>query len=151
MTHEAQRWASSEWEHGNPSGLQTGCRLGLGSTWSNGQLEPQNSYQLAPQISVRKIPWRRAQQPTPVFLPGDSYGQRSLGSHSPQVAKSWTHLKRLSTAQQQCPLRKHNKYLHFIARFVGNKIYLCMYLSINIYSSPLKPGVEAVQFYLLHW
>ena len=26
---------------------------------------------------VRKIPWRRAWQPTPVFLPGESYGQRS--------------------------------------------------------------------------
>ena len=23
-------------------------------------------------------PWRRAQQPTPVFLPGESHGQRSL-------------------------------------------------------------------------
>ena len=29
-------------------------------------------------ISVGKIPWRRAWQPTPVFLPGESHGQRSL-------------------------------------------------------------------------
>jgi len=29
---------------------------------------------------VRKIPWRRAWQPTPVFLPGESHGQRSLAS-----------------------------------------------------------------------
>jgi len=27
---------------------------------------------------VGKTPWRRAQQPTPVFLPGESHGQRSL-------------------------------------------------------------------------
>ena len=27
---------------------------------------------------VRKIPWRRAWQPTPVFLPGEAHGQRSL-------------------------------------------------------------------------
>ena len=27
---------------------------------------------------VRKIPWKRAWQPTPVFLPGESHGQRSL-------------------------------------------------------------------------
>jgi len=27
---------------------------------------------------VRMIPWRRAWQPTPVFLPGESQGQRSL-------------------------------------------------------------------------
>ena len=27
---------------------------------------------------VRKMPWRRAWPPTPVFLPGESHGQRSL-------------------------------------------------------------------------
>ena len=27
---------------------------------------------------VGKIPWGRAGQPTPVFLPGESHGQRSL-------------------------------------------------------------------------
>jgi len=32
---------------------------------------------------VGKIPWRRARQPTPVFLPGESHGQRSLVSYSP--------------------------------------------------------------------
>ena len=32
---------------------------------------------------VGKIPWRRAWQPTPVFLPGESHGQRSLCGYSP--------------------------------------------------------------------
>ena len=32
---------------------------------------------------VRKIPWRKAWQPTPVFLPGESHGQRSLVGYSP--------------------------------------------------------------------
>jgi len=32
---------------------------------------------------VEKIPWRRAWQPTPVFLLGESHGQRSLASYSP--------------------------------------------------------------------
>jgi len=27
---------------------------------------------------VKKIPWRRKQQPIPVFLPGKSHGQKSL-------------------------------------------------------------------------
>ena len=31
---------------------------------------------------VRKIPWRKAWQPTPVFLPGKSHGQRSLAGYS---------------------------------------------------------------------
>ena len=30
-----------------------------------------------------KIPWRRAWQLTPVFLPGESHGQRSLVGYSP--------------------------------------------------------------------
>ena len=32
---------------------------------------------------VRKIPWRRAWRPTPVFLPGESQGPRSLVGYSP--------------------------------------------------------------------
>ena len=32
---------------------------------------------------VRKIPWRRKWQPTPVFLPGKSHGWRSLVGYSP--------------------------------------------------------------------
>ena len=35
---------------------------------------------------VGKIPWRRKWQPTPVFLPGKSCGQRSLVGCSP-----WAH------------------------------------------------------------
>ena len=30
---------------------------------------------------VRKILWRSAGQPTPVFLPGESHGQRNLEGH----------------------------------------------------------------------
>ena len=32
---------------------------------------------------VRKIPWRRTWQPTPVFLPGNPYGQSSLVGSGP--------------------------------------------------------------------
>ena len=32
---------------------------------------------------VGKLPWRRAQHPTPVFLPGESRGQRSLAGYGP--------------------------------------------------------------------
>ena len=32
---------------------------------------------------VGKIPWRRKWQPTPVFLPGESRGQRRLMGYSP--------------------------------------------------------------------
>ena len=34
-----------------------------------------------------KIPWRRKWQPTPVFLPGESHGQRGLVGYSPRGRK----------------------------------------------------------------
>ena len=36
---------------------------------------------------AKKIPWRRKLQPTPVFLPGESHGQRSLAGDSPWGSK----------------------------------------------------------------
>ena len=43
-------------------------------------------------IPGRKISWRRKWQPTPVFLPGKSHGQRSLVGYSPwgcRVRHDW--------------------------------------------------------------
>ena len=45
---------------------------------------------------VGKIPWRRVWQPTPVFLPEKSHGQRSLVGYNPRVAESRIWLKWLS-------------------------------------------------------
>ena len=36
------------------------------------------------EMQIRKIPWRRAWQPTPVFLPGESRGQKTLADCSPR-------------------------------------------------------------------
>ena len=38
---------------------------------------------------VRKIPWRKEWQPTPVFLPGEFHGQRSLLGYSPWSCKEF--------------------------------------------------------------
>ena len=39
---------------------------------------------------VGKIPRRRKWQPTPVFLPGKSHGQRSMGAYSSGSVQSWS-------------------------------------------------------------
>ena len=49
------------------------------------QCMKQKTYWLDPW--ARKIPWRRAWQPTPVFLSGESQGRRNLGSYRPQGCK----------------------------------------------------------------
>ena len=73
-THRAGRITPSQPTNGLPGGLSSQestcqCRKGRFDPW------------------VRKIPWRRAWQPTPVFLPGESHGQRSLVGYSPQGCK----------------------------------------------------------------
>ena len=45
---------------------------------------------------VRKIPWRRKWQPTPVFLPGKSHGQRSLAGYCPWGHKESDTTERLN-------------------------------------------------------
>jgi len=35
-------------------------------------------------LELGRFLWRRAWQPTPVFLPGESHEQRSLAGYSPQ-------------------------------------------------------------------
>ena len=52
---------------GGPDGKEYACNAG---DW---EFDPR----------VRKIPWRRVWQPTPVFLPGESPGHRSLAGYSP--------------------------------------------------------------------
>ena len=43
-----------------------------------------------------KIPWRRKWQPTPVFLPGESHGQRSLTGCSPWGCKKLDTTERIA-------------------------------------------------------
>ena len=47
---------------------------------------------------IGKIPWRRAWQLTPVFLPGESHGPMSLVGY--KVAKNWPCLMRLPKGDQ---------------------------------------------------
>ena len=44
---------------------------------------------------VGKSPWRRKWQPTPVFLPGESHGQRTLIGYSPWGRKESDTTERL--------------------------------------------------------
>ena len=49
---------------------------------------------------VGKIPWRREWQPTPVFLPGESHGQRSLVGYSPWALKEPDTIEQLAYLYQ---------------------------------------------------
>ena len=83
---------------------------------------------------VGKIPWRRESQPTPVFLPGESHGQRTLAGYSP-----WGH-KELDTTEHkhaQTPgyLFYNMGYNPILLYFVG-KIVLTLALGSSFSSCP---------------
>ena len=63
---------------------------------------------------VRKIPWRRTWQPTPLFLPGKSHGQRSLAGYSPcghkRVRHNWETKQRL-------------RYMYIYTYYINTYIY----------------------------
>ena len=69
LAAQTKRWAE---------GIRVpGPLAGGGSTTARGKLR------LCPASAcLRKFHWRRAGQPTPAFLPGESHGQRSLAGHS---------------------------------------------------------------------
>ena len=52
---------------------------------------------------LRKIPWRRKWQPTPVLLPGKSCGWRSLIHYSPWGHKELDTTERLHSDMQMTP------------------------------------------------
>ena len=60
---------------------------------------------------VWKILWRRAWQPTPIFLPGESHGQMPLAVYSPCDHKE------LDTTEQLTQAYHHVRLLLLLSRF----------------------------------
>ena len=63
--------------------LDAGLRLGIPGDASGTSLPMRGYKRRGFHLWVRKIIWKRAWQPTPVFLPGESHGQRSMAGYSP--------------------------------------------------------------------
>ena len=71
---------------------------------------------------VRKTPWRSEWQPTPVFLPGDFHGQRSLVGYSP-----WGH-KESATTQQLA----HTHTVKYAKNIVHSPEGLVLFVKISV-------------------
>ena len=92
---------------------------------------------------VGKIPGRRKWQPIPIFLPGESHGQRSLGGCSP-----WGHKESDMTERLQSLTQRNNMYLrtslvHFISTVIMISFNLeitkeCPLISFIIYFFPAR-------------
>ena len=75
-----QKYSSAGWGWGRGAG-----RCSLVTQWWKRVCSKYRRCELDPW--VRNISWRRKWQPTPVFLPGESHGQRSLTGYSPWGCK----------------------------------------------------------------
>ena len=88
---------------------------------------------------VRKIPWRRKWQPTPIFLPGESHGQRSLVGYSP-----WG-----------CKESDRNKYTHMqtffgeMSLWIPCLLFSCQFLLLSCNNSFLYAGCKTLISYML--
>ena len=69
--------------------LMIGCKLGFpgGTSGKEPTCQCRRCKRHGFDPWVGKIPWRRAWQPTPVFLPGESHEQRNLRGYSPWGCK----------------------------------------------------------------
>ena len=59
---------------------------------------------------VRKSPWRRKWQPTPIFLPGELHGQRSLAGYTlcgHRVRRDWAHARTCARAHKHTHTHTH--------------------------------------------
>ena len=71
---------------------------------------------------VGKIPWRRKWQSTPVFLPGNSHGQRSLAGYSLWRCKELDTTYQLNSNSQWLGLHTSTARASGSASGQGNKI-----------------------------
>ena len=95
---------------------------------------------------VRKIPWRRKWQPSPVFLPEEFHGQRSLVGYSPWGLKESDMTERLSLSMSPLEGAKSPPVEN-----QSSREYNCIYLaapSTQILVSP-RTVVLLHQCYLL--
>ena len=60
---------------------------------------------------VGKIPWRRIWQPTPVFLPEEAHGQRSLAGYNPWGCKELDTTEQITLSQHQGHIYR---YMHVL-------------------------------------
>ena len=95
---------------------------------------------------VRKIPWRRKWQPTPVLLPGKSHGQRSLVDYSAWGLKESDTTERLhfiSSAEEfyysiSSPVLRYNSFFKnshsrgfALVTYIVSVVETCIFLMTN--------------------
>ena len=88
---------------------------------------------------VRKITWRREREPTPVFLPRESHGERSLVGYSPWGVKEW--VTNTTTVIFHCNIH----YIFFIHSSVDGHLGCFQVLAIG------NSATMNIEFHVSFW
>ena len=78
---------------------------------------------------VGKIPWRWEWQPTPVFLPGECHGQRSLAGYYHRVGHDWATI-----------FTEQDSFIFYFSFYFIFKIVSKTQIDGSIYLEPLNQG-----------
>ena len=117
-----ETWGTPKWFSGKESACQCRrCKRCMFDPWVG-----------------KKIPWRRKWQPTPVFLPGESQGQKSLVGYThthththmcahtqhSQNLKLWYHFS--------VPFPDHDSSLKISFLFLKAKVFVCVCVCVCV-------------------
>ena len=90
-------------------------------------------------LRLRRFPWRRPWQPTPILLPGESHGQRSLAGCSPWGQKESDTIEATQQARRRYRLQENEHAFHL-------EVWLS--LPVSTQQSTLAPGTgDSQAFY----
>ena len=98
---------------------------------------------------IGKIPWRRVWQPIPVFLPGESHGQKGLVGFSPQglrVRHDWSALACVHTStnykgeENNSTLENPGRFREGCSNFISIESFTeCITARITVLKGEKKP------------
>ena len=122
---------ASNWQTPNLKLRQLFSPYGL-PRWLSGKESALSSRKLAFDPWVRKMPWRKKWQPSPVFLPGESHGQRSLVGYSPRGHKESDTTSKLHRHYHLALLWDLNILKRTVQthRVVGCRLQVCNLISV---------------------
>ena len=89
-----------------------------------------------------EIPWRRAWQPTPVFLPGESLEQRSLAGYCPMRSQRVGHNSSKLAHRHACTC---------MYRCIWDELWVYILFMWSIHQSNTCAPFVAFPFFLIFW
>ena len=93
VTYRCENWTMKKTECQRTNAFKLWCwKRFLRVLWNARRPNQSILKEINPEYSLELLllTWRRKWQPAPIFVPGESHGQRSLAGYSPQGRKSQT-------------------------------------------------------------